>query len=44
MMEENPDCPLSIVEQPPLNHTKIALWAYLITGVQSRVLHTASSK
>ena len=39
MMEENPDCPLSIVEQPPLNHTKIALWAYLITGVQSQVLH-----
>ena len=38
-MPENPDCPLSIVEQAPLNHTKIALWAYLQTDVQSRVLH-----
>lgn len=40
LMEENPDCPLSLVEQAPLNHTKIALWAYLQTGVQSRVLHS----
>lgn len=39
LMSENPDCPLSIVEQAPLNHTKIALWAYLQTDVQSRVLH-----
>ena len=39
LMPENPDCPLSIVEQAPLNHTKIALWAYLQTDVQSRVLH-----
>ena len=30
--------PLSIVEQAPLNGTKIALWAYLQEGVQSRVL------
>ena len=39
MEDESPDCPLSIVEQPPLDKTKIALWAYLQTGVQSRVLH-----
>ena len=39
LMPENPDCPLSIVEQAPLNRTKIALWAYLQTGVQSQVQH-----
>lgn len=39
LMPENPDCPLSIVEQAPLDRTKIALWAYLQTGVQSQVLH-----
>ena len=39
MSEENPDCPVSLVEQAPLNKTKIALWAYLQTGVQSQVLH-----
>lgn len=36
---ESSDCALSIVEQPPLNGTKIALWAYLQTNVQTRVLH-----
>ena len=36
---ESSDCALSIVEQPPLNGTKIALWAYLQSGVQTRVLH-----
>lgn len=35
---EHSDCALSIVEQPPLNGTKIALWAYLQTGVQTRSL------
>ena len=35
---ENSDCALSIVEQPPLDGTKIALWAYLQTGVQTRTL------
>ena len=32
------DCPLSIVEQPPLDGTKIAMWVYLQEGVQSKVL------
>ena len=36
---ESSDCALSIVEQPPLNGTKIALWVYLQSGVQTRVLH-----
>ena len=39
MTDENPDCALSIVQQAPLNHTKIALWAYLQTDVQCQVLH-----
>ena len=38
MATEYSDCALSIVEQPPLNGTKIALWVYLQTNVQSRVL------
>lgn len=32
------DCPLSIVEQPPLDGTKIALWVYLLKGVQTKAL------
>ena len=35
---ENSDCALSIVEQPPLDGTKVAMWAYLQTGVQTRTL------
>ena len=35
---EGTDCALSIVEQPPLNGTKVALWAYLQTGVSTQVL------
>ena len=35
---EYSDCALSVVEQPPLNGIKIALWAYLQTNVQTRVL------
>lgn len=35
---ERSDCALSIVEQPPLDGTKIALWVYLITDVQTRTL------
>ena len=31
------DCAKSIVQQPPLNGTKIALWAYLMTGVSTQV-------
>lgn len=29
------DCAKSIIQQPPLDGTKIALWAYLMTGVQT---------
>ena len=39
LMPDAIDFPLSIVEQAPLNGTKIALWAWLQTDVQSRVLH-----
>ena len=33
---ESSDCALSVVEQPPLDGTKIALWAYLQTNVQTK--------
>lgn len=36
---EGSGCALSIVEQPPLDGTKIALWVYLLTDVQTQVLH-----
>ena len=29
------DCAKSIIQQPPLDGTKIALWVYLMTGVQT---------
>ena len=29
------DCAKSIIQQPPLNGTKIALWVWLMTGVQT---------
>lgn len=29
------ECALSVIEQPPLDGTKIALWAYLMTGIQA---------
>ena len=35
---ESPDCALSIIQQAPLNGTKIALWAYLITDVETKAL------
>ncbi|MBQ2970776.1 MAG: hypothetical protein IJE15_10395 [Bacteroidaceae bacterium] len=35
---ERSSCTLSIVEQPPLDGTKIALWVYLQKGVQVRTL------
>lgn len=35
---ETADCAVSVVEQPPLDGTKVALWAYLMTGVRTRVL------
>ncbi|WP_281643711.1 Rid family hydrolase [Bacteroides zoogleoformans] len=36
---ESSDCALSVVEQPPLDGTKISLWAYLLTDVRTQVLH-----
>ena len=38
MLSGYEDCPLSIVEQAPLDGTKIALWVYLQKGVQVRSL------
>ncbi len=35
---ESPDCALSVIQQAPLNGTKIALWTYLLTGIQTRAL------
>ena len=34
------DCAKSIIQQPPLDGTKIALWAYLMTGVQTGLTHS----
>ena len=33
-------CALSIVEQPPLDGTKIALWCYMMTGVKTKALES----
>lgn len=38
LLLESVDGAISIVEQPPLDGTKIALWVYLQRGVQTRVL------
>lgn len=35
---DNSHCAVSIVEQPPLDGSKIALWAYLQTGVSTKAL------
>ena len=35
---ESSDCALSIIEQPPLDGTKIALWVYLQTNVHTKAL------
>lgn len=32
------DCALSIIEQPPLDRTKVALWVYLQRGVDTKAL------
>lgn len=32
------DCPFSIVEQPPLDGGKVAMWVYLQKGVQTKAL------
>lgn len=39
VLAEGGGCACSIVEQPPLNGTKVALWVYMLTGVQTQVLH-----
>ena len=36
--KEHTDCALSIVEQPPLDGTKVAFWVYLQTNVETRIL------
>lgn len=35
---EGMDCPLSVIEQPPLDGTKVAMWVYLQKGVQTKAL------
>lgn len=35
---ESSDCALSIIEQPPLDGTKVAMWVYLQKGVQTKAL------
>ena len=35
---ERSDCALSIIEQPPLDGTRIALWVYIQRGVQTKAL------
>lgn len=37
-LPESADCALSFVQQAPLDGTKIALWAYLLTDVKTRNL------
>lgn len=43
---EGSDCALSVVQQPPLDGTKVALWAYLqtnmATGITARGLYKAA--
>ena len=38
MHAEDSDCPLSVVEQPPLDGSKVAMWVYLQKGVQIKAL------
>ena len=35
---ETSDCAISVIQQAPIDGSKVALWAYLITGVKTRVL------
>lgn len=37
---ETDNCALSVVEQPPLDGTKIALWVYMMCNVQTRKLES----
>lgn len=36
---EGSDCAISVIEQPPLDGTKISLWAYMLTGMHSVSCH-----
>ena len=38
LQTEYEDCPLSIVEQAPLDGSKVALWVYLQKGIQTKTL------
>jgi len=38
LMADTSDCAKSIIEQAPLDGTKIAMWAYLMTGVTTQLL------
>ena len=38
LLTESSYCTLSIIEQPPLDGSKIALWVYLQNGVQTKAL------
>ncbi len=35
---ETSDCAISVIQQPPIDGSKVALWTYMITGVKTRVL------
>lgn len=35
---ETSDCAISVIQQAPIDGSKVSLWAYLITGVKTRVL------
>lgn len=35
---ETSDCAISVIQQPPIDGSKVALWAYLIAGVKTCVL------
>lgn len=35
---ETSDCTISVIQQPPIDGSKVALWTYMITGVKTRVL------
>lgn len=39
MEPEGCDCAISVIEQPPLDGTKVSLWAYLMTGMRSVSCH-----
>lgn len=38
LLADTSDCPKSIIGQPPLDGSKIGMWAYLMTGVNSQLL------